>query len=77
LSHDGLAELLELLDRMALGETIVITRYGEAAALLVPVRPAARRLSHSAIVEGLRELRGRVKPGRTSVREMVEEGRRY
>jgi hypothetical protein len=44
---------------------------------MVPARPAAGKLSHAEIVAGTRELRGRVKPGKMTMREMVEEGRRY
>jgi prevent-host-death family protein len=67
----------QLLDRVARGETIAITRHGEPAALLVPVRAGARRVSHAEIVAGLRQLRARVKPAKVTVREMVEAGRRY
>ena len=76
-AFEAKTHLSQLLDRVEQGETITITRHGEPAALLVPARPAAGKLSHAEIVEGLRELRGRVKPGKMSVREMVEAGRRY
>ncbi len=39
--------------------------------------PAERKLSHKEVVEGMRALRKRVKPGQMSVRDMVNEGRRY
>lgn len=76
-AFEAKTHLSQLLDRVAQGETIAITRHGEPAALLVPVRPAARRLSHAEILEGMRELRRRVKPGKMTVRQMVAEGRRY
>ena len=76
-AFEAKTHLSQLLDRVANGETIAITRHGEPAALLVPVRPAAGKLSHAEIVEGMRELRRRVKPGKMTVREMVDEGRRY
>lgn len=66
----------ELLDRVSRGEKITITRHGIPAALLVPVEES-RKLTHQEIVEGMRELRKRVKPDTMSVREMVTEGRRY
>ena len=65
----------ELLDRVARGEEITITRRGAPAARLVPVVPAARKLSHQEIIKGLRELRKRVKADKMSVREMVLDGR--
>ena len=76
-AFEAKTHLSQLLDRVERGETIAITRHGEPAALLVPVRPAVGRLSHAEIVKGLRELRGRVKPGKMTVREMIETGRRY
>ena len=68
--------LSALLDRVAKGERITITRHGIPAAMLVPVQAPAVKLTHEQIVEGVRELRKRVKPDRMSVREMVREGRR-
>ena len=35
------------------------------------------RLSHEEIVEGMRALRKRVKPGKMTVRELIEKGRRF
>ena len=66
-----------LLDRVAKGEKITITRHGIPAAVLCPVAEMEVQLSHKEIVEGMRELRKRVKPGKMSVREMINEGRRF
>ena len=68
--------LSALLDRVAKGERITITRHGIPAAMLVPVHEAAGKLTHEQIVEGMRELRKRVKPDSMSVREMINQGRR-
>lgn len=76
-AFEAKTHLSQLLDRVAQGETIAITRHGTPAALLVPVQPTAHKLSHAEIVEGLRELRKRVKPGKITVREMIHHGRRY
>ena len=76
-AFEAKAHLSTLLDRVAQGETITITRHGVPAALLAPVKPAAQKLTHKEIVEGMRALRKRVKPGDMSVRDMVNEGRRY
>ncbi len=67
--------LSALLDRVAKGERITITRRGIPAAMLVPIQDAAGKLTHEEIVEGMRELRKRVKPDRMRVREMVRAGR--
>lgn len=76
-AFEAKTHLASLLDRVSKGEKITITRHGKPAALLVPVAPGEQKLSHKEIVEGMRELRKRVKPSKTSVRDMVEEGRRF
>jgi len=74
-AFEAKTHLASLLDRVAKGEKITITRHGVPAALLVPVGPTEQKLSHQEIVEGMRDLRKRVKPGTMSVRDMVNEGR--
>jgi prevent-host-death family protein len=69
--------LANLLDRVSRGEKITITRHGVPAAMLVPVEETRARMTHKEIVEGMRQLRKRIKPGKMSVRQMVEEGRRF
>ena len=76
-AFDAKTHLSALLDRVARGERITITRHGVPAAILVPVRDARQTLTHAEIVEGMRALRKRVKPDTVSVREMVNEGRRF
>jgi prevent-host-death family protein len=76
-AFEAKTHLASLLDRVGKGEKITITRHGVPAALLVPVGPGEQKLSHKEIVEGMRELRKRVKPGKMTIREMVEEGRRF
>jgi len=74
-AFDAKTHLSALLDRVAKGERITITRRGIPAAMLVPIQDAAGKLTHEEITEGMRELRKRVKPDRMSVREMVNQGR--
>jgi prevent-host-death family protein len=76
-SFEAKTHLASLLDRVAQGERITITRHGVPAAILIPVGDAERKLTHTEIVEGLRALRKRVKPGKMTVREMVNQGRRF
>jgi prevent-host-death family protein len=76
-AFEAKTHLSALLDRVAKGETITITRHGIPAAVLMPIAQTETKLSHSEIVEGMRSLRKRVKPGKMSVREMVNEGRRF
>jgi len=75
-AFDAKTHLSALLDRVARGERITITRHGVAAAMLVPVGGTGPKLTHEEIIEGMRALRKRVKPGTMSVREMVNEGPR-
>jgi len=76
-AFEAKTHLSDLLDRVARGEKITITRHGVPAALLVPVQEKEAKLTHREIVEGMRALRKRVKPGKMGVREMVKEGRRF
>jgi prevent-host-death family protein len=76
-AFEAKTHLSDLLDRVARGEKITITRHGVPAALLVPVTETAIKLTHQEIIEGMRALRKRVKPGKMSVRDMVREGRRF
>jgi prevent-host-death family protein len=75
-ASEAKTHLAALLDRVANGEKVTITRHGVPAAILVSVSEGRAKLSHQEIVEGMRSLRTRVKPGPTSVKEMIEEGRR-
>ncbi len=76
-AFEAKTHLAALLDRVAKGEKITITRHGIPAAVLAPIAEKERKLSHTEIVEGMRALRARVKPGKMSVREMVNQGRRF
>jgi prevent-host-death family protein len=76
-AFEAKTHLAALLDRVARGEKVTITRHGVPAAVLVPVAATEAKLSHKDIVEGMRALRKRVKPGDMSVRDMISEGRRH
>ncbi|MBI4031644.1 MAG: type II toxin-antitoxin system prevent-host-death family antitoxin [Proteobacteria bacterium] len=76
-AFEAKTHLSALLERVSKGETITITRHGVPAAMLVPVEGRAGHMSHAALVEGMRDLRKRVKPDTMSVKEMIEEGRRH
>jgi prevent-host-death family protein len=76
-AFDAKTHLSELLDRVAHGERITITRHGVPAAMLVPISDSSKRLTHEEIVSGMRALRSRVKPDTMTVRDMIKEGRRF
>jgi prevent-host-death family protein len=76
-AFEAKTHLAALLDRVAKGEKITITRHGVPAALLVPVVEKEAKLTHQEIVAGMRALRQRVKPDEMRVKDMVGEGRRF
>jgi prevent-host-death family protein len=67
--------LAALLDRVAKGEKIAITRRGIPAAVLVPVVEKEAKLSLQEIVAGMQALRQRVKPDEMRAKDMIEECR--
>jgi prevent-host-death family protein len=76
-AFEAKTHLSELLERVSRGERFTITRYGIPTAVLAPVEEKPPKRTHQEIVEGMRALRKRVKPGKMSVRDMVREGRRH
>jgi prevent-host-death family protein len=75
-AREAKSHFSKLLNRVARGERFTIIRYGAPVAMLVPVEEKVSKLTHREIVEGMRELRKRVRPRKMGVREMVAEGRR-
>jgi prevent-host-death family protein len=76
-AFEAKTHLSDLLDRVGRGERITITRHGIPAAMLVAVEETKARRSLQEILADMRKLRKGLKPGKMSVREMVEEGRRF
>lgn len=75
-SYEAKTHLPRLLERVSRGERITITRHGVPMAVLVPAT-SAERPDVRAAVEAMKEFRkGRSLDGPT-IREMVEEGRRF
>lgn len=69
--------LAELLDRVESGEEVVITRHGQPIARLVPFEPARSPSEVRKLISEIRRGRtGRDLRGVT-VRELLDEGRRY
>ncbi len=77
-SYQAKTRLPELLARVERGESIVITRRGAPVALLTqPPRPVTRDVR--CVVEDMLAYRDRQKrtTGKLTIRDMIEEGRRY
>ena len=68
--------LSALLDMVEAGEEVTITRNGKAVARLVA--PETRDLAKAReAAAGLRAIRARSQPGPESLKDLVNEGRRY
>jgi prevent-host-death family protein len=76
-SFEAKTHLPALLERVARGERITITRHGKPVARLVPVEPAETPDVRAVVAEMLayRDRQNRTLGG-ISTRELVEEGRR-
>ena len=75
-AYEAKTHLPRLLDEVAAGETITITKHGVPVARLVPV-DGTRRMTVDEAIDALRELRRGQTLGGLKVRDLVEEGRRY
>jgi prevent-host-death family protein len=78
-TFDAKTHLSKLLDRVERGERIVITRNGKPVADLVPhddaADPSMRRRAQA--VEALRRFKRIKLPKGVTIRDLIEEGRRY
>ena len=74
-AYEAKTHLSSLLDRVAEGETITITKHGHAVAVMKPVADRDRR-PLSDVVADLQEFRHGWRLDGISLRKMIEEGRR-
>jgi prevent-host-death family protein len=74
-SFEAKTHLPALLERVEKGETITITRRGVPIAKLVPIETSRQR-SRQEIIEGLKNF-PKVPLNGITIRELIEEGRRY
>jgi prevent-host-death family protein len=75
-AYEAKTHLPQLLDRVARGEEIQITRNGRAVARLVP-EPAVGTTDIGSVIAQIREFRkGRKLGDDITIRELIEEGRR-
>ncbi len=78
-SFEAKTHLPRLLERVVRGERILITKHGQPVAMLVPP-PAQDTKDVKQIVKEMLELRdcdGPTLGGKTTIRELIEEGRRF
>ena len=77
--YEARTRLSELLDQVARGKKILITRRGHPAALLVPPPQETAKDVRQVVREMLafRDREGPTLGGKTTIRELIEEGRRF
>jgi prevent-host-death family protein len=74
-AYEAKTHLPRLLDEVAAGQTITITKHGRPVAILVPPH-AADRPEAAAVIAALRQAREHVRLDGLSVRRLIQEGRR-
>ncbi len=74
-SYEAKTHLPALLDRVAQGEEITITRHGVPVAMLVPTS-TARKADVQQTIQAMLEFRKGQRLNGLSIRELIEEGRR-
>jgi prevent-host-death family protein len=75
-SYEAKTHLPQLLERVAHGEKILITKHGRAVAMLVP--PAEEEADARAVIRAMKELRkGNVLGEGLTIRNLIDEGRRF
>lgn len=73
--YDAKTQLPKLLDAVEHGETIMITRHGKPVAKLVPVEKPQQDVSK--VIEAILEARKGRTLGGITIRELIDEGRKY
>ena len=76
-SFEAKTHLPQLLERAARGEEFTITKHGKPMARLVPAVSATPKSDIRAAVEAMKQFRKGRSLGASSIREMIEEGRRF
>ena len=75
-AYEAKTHLPRLLDEVAKGKSITITRHGVPVAMLVPPLDSRRKNVHE-VIRALRDFRKGKTLGRATIKELIEEGRRY
>jgi len=73
-SYEAKTNLSRLLDEVARGETITITKHGLPVALLVPIEPKDKSKAIN-LVEEIKSFKRIKLPKGTSIKDLIEEGR--
>lgn len=73
-TYEAKTHFSELIEKVAKGERIVITKHGHPVALLSPVNEKIKTSADA--VEAIKRLRKGIKLKGVSIKELIEEGRR-
>jgi prevent-host-death family protein len=74
-AYDAKTRFSELLEHVASGKEIVITRHGSPVARMVPVRPSQSAESRRAAIDAMRRLAAKNRLAGLRVKDLVSEGR--
>ncbi len=75
-AFDAKTHFSQLLERVAGGEEVTITRHGAPVARLVPVKPKRGTRRRQAAVEAMRELANSNRLRGLRLKDLINEGRR-
>ncbi|MEX0700748.1 MAG: type II toxin-antitoxin system prevent-host-death family antitoxin [Planctomycetales bacterium] len=75
-AFDAKTHFSKLLERVAAGEEITITRHGSPVARLVPARPCPSAANRREAIRMMRELSHRNRLAGLRIRDLIAEGRR-
>ena len=73
-AYEAKTHLPRLLDEVAAGRTVTITKHGRPVAQLIPIKPQRGDLRTT--IDAIRSARAGVTLGGITIRDLVEEGRR-
>ena len=73
--YEAKTHLPRLLDEVEQGETITITRHGRPVAQMVPVHGRKRTVKET--IEAIRDFRKGHTLGDITIKQLIEEGRRF
>ena len=74
-AYEAKTHLPKLLDRVAKGERIIITRHGSPVAILQPA-DKEKQIDVAAVIQKMRQLRKSHRLNGLSIKEMIQQGRK-
>ncbi len=74
--YQAKTHLPQLLERVAKGERIIITKHGVPIAELIPVN-GKDKLSRQRVIDALKVFGKGRRLGKVSIRQLIDEGRKY